>query len=120
MKMDEWRWEWLLPVSRSEVRPESFEGSMGMVWYELEAKCLFRWDDVDKDGRVVPNYSAAMTTNSSSTLARSRDSRKVYPGMEKGSSGSRKLLKGFGGKYHTCTIDSPRVFCSWRFDAHAP
>ncbi|KAG0267985.1 hypothetical protein BGZ95_002674 [Linnemannia exigua] len=94
--MDEWRWEWLLPVSRSEVRPESFEGSMGMVWYELEAKCLFRWDDVDKDGNVIPNHGATMTTNVSSTLAGPKDSTNAHSGMAKGSSGSRKLLKGFG------------------------
>ncbi|KAF9984294.1 hypothetical protein BGZ65_000706 [Modicella reniformis] len=49
----EWRWEFLIPVTEHDVRPESFEGSMGAVWYELEAKCLFRWDDVDKDGHVV-------------------------------------------------------------------
>ncbi|KAG0243772.1 hypothetical protein BGW41_001284 [Actinomortierella wolfii] len=49
---DEWRWEWLMPVTRHEVRPESFEGSMGTLWYELEAKCLFRWDEVDEQGRV--------------------------------------------------------------------
>ncbi|KAF9168523.1 hypothetical protein DFQ26_006682 [Actinomortierella ambigua] len=49
---DEWRWEWLMPVTRQEVRPESFEGSMGTLWYELEAKCLFRWDEVDEQGRV--------------------------------------------------------------------
>ncbi|KAF9927078.1 hypothetical protein FBU30_003502 [Linnemannia zychae] len=52
---DEWRWEWLMPVTDREVRPESFEGSMGNVWYELEAKCLFRWDDIDKDGNVLPS-----------------------------------------------------------------
>ncbi|KAF9132965.1 hypothetical protein BGW39_010956 [Mortierella sp. 14UC] len=52
---DEWRWEWLMPVTEKEVRPESFEGSMGNVWYELEAKCLFRWDDVDQDGNILPS-----------------------------------------------------------------
>lgn len=51
---DEWRWEFLVPVTEIDIRPESFEGSMGAVWYELEAKCLFRWDDVDKDGHVEP------------------------------------------------------------------
>ncbi|KAF9901192.1 hypothetical protein EC991_006423 [Linnemannia zychae] len=96
MKMDEWRWEWLLPVSRSEARPESFEGSMGMVWYELEAKCLFRWDDVDEDGNVIPNHSSVMTTVASTTLAGSSDSSNAHSGMEKSCSGSRKLLKGFG------------------------
>ncbi|KAK3821941.1 MAG: hypothetical protein J3R72DRAFT_27940 [Linnemannia gamsii] len=96
MIMDEWRWEWLLPVSRSEVRPESFEGSMGMVWYELEAKCLFRWDDVDKDGNVIPNHSAIMTANVSSSFAGPQDSSNAHSGTVKGSSGSRKLLKGFG------------------------
>ncbi|KAF9274523.1 hypothetical protein BGZ68_000569 [Mortierella alpina] len=50
---DEWRWEWLMPVTAQEVRPESFEGTMGNVWYELEAKCLFRWDEVDREGNVI-------------------------------------------------------------------
>ncbi|KAF9208552.1 hypothetical protein BGZ49_008419 [Haplosporangium sp. Z 27] len=50
---DEWRWEWLMPVTEHDVFPESFEGSMGNIWYELEAKCLFRWDTVDKYGNVV-------------------------------------------------------------------
>ncbi|KAF9998828.1 hypothetical protein BGZ79_007517 [Entomortierella chlamydospora] len=50
---DEWRWEWLMPVTEHEVCPESFEGSMGNVWYELEAKCMFRWDSVDKQGNVI-------------------------------------------------------------------
>ncbi|KAF9350482.1 hypothetical protein BGX26_011340 [Mortierella sp. AD094] len=50
---DEWRWEWLMPVTKREVCPESFEGSMGNVWYELEAKCMFRWDSVDKYGNAI-------------------------------------------------------------------
>lgn len=63
---DEWRWEWLMPVTDKEVRPESFEGSMGNVWYELEAKCLFRWDDVDKDGNVKPSTNRTYETSSES------------------------------------------------------
>ncbi|KAG0369930.1 hypothetical protein BGX24_002233 [Mortierella sp. AD032] len=59
---DEWRWEWLMPVTEKEVRPESFEGSMGNVWYELEAKCLFRWDDVDHDGNVIPSTDGLQHT----------------------------------------------------------
>ncbi|KAG0207685.1 hypothetical protein BGX33_006690 [Mortierella sp. NVP41] len=94
--MDEWRWEWLLPVTRNEVRPESFEGSMGMVWYELEAKCLFRWDDVDKDGNVIPNDNIAMATHTSSTLSGSVHSGDGLSGGAKSSTGSNKLLKGFG------------------------
>ncbi|KAF9174804.1 hypothetical protein BGX21_000423 [Mortierella sp. AD011] len=54
---DEWRWEWLMPVTEHEVCPESFEGSMGNVWYELEAKCMFRWDSVDKQGNVIEAIS---------------------------------------------------------------
>lgn len=97
MAMDEWRWEWLLPVTRNEVRPESFEGSMGMVWYELEAKCLFRWDDVDKDGNVITNENTIMTANDSSTFAGTDNTDHGRPRVAKNSSGSRKLLKGFGG-----------------------
>ncbi|KAH7042557.1 hypothetical protein BKA57DRAFT_441413 [Linnemannia elongata] len=96
MAMDEWRWEWLLPVTRNEVRPESFEGSMGMVWYELEAKCLFRWDDVDKDGNVIPNNNTIMTASELSTLAGTDNMDHGRPRVTKNPSGSRKLLKGFG------------------------
>ncbi|KAF9545389.1 hypothetical protein EC957_011037 [Mortierella hygrophila] len=96
MAMDEWRWEWLLPVSRNEVRPESFEGSMGMVWYELEAKCLFRWDDVDKDGNVIQNDNTIMTANESSTFAGTDSMDHGRSRVTKNPSGSRKLLKGFG------------------------
>ncbi|KAF9104301.1 hypothetical protein BGX29_002094 [Mortierella sp. GBA35] len=60
---DEWRWEWLMPVTEKEVRPESFEGSMGNVWYELEAKCLFRWDDVDMDGNIVVSTGGPTRTH---------------------------------------------------------
>ncbi|KAG0305278.1 hypothetical protein BGZ98_004377 [Dissophora globulifera] len=62
IEAQEWRWEWLVPVTENEVRPESFEGSMGNVWYELEAKCLFRWDDVDQDGNVITALSSPLTT----------------------------------------------------------
>ncbi|KAG9066511.1 hypothetical protein KI688_001739 [Linnemannia hyalina] len=96
MVMDEWRWEWLLPVTRNEVRPESFEGSMGMVWYELEAKCLFRWDDVDKDGNVIQNDNTIMAANESSTFAGTDSMDYGRSRVTKNPSGSRKLLKGFG------------------------
>ncbi|KAF9996810.1 hypothetical protein BGZ80_001170 [Entomortierella chlamydospora] len=85
--MDEWRWEWLLPVSTNEVRPESFEGSMGFIWYELEAKCRFRWDKVDKDGQVIRS-DEVQSFNSQATL----DGTSTPPrGL-----GSNKLLKGLG------------------------
>ncbi|KAK3830067.1 MAG: hypothetical protein JOS17DRAFT_775421 [Linnemannia elongata] len=96
MAMDEWRWEWLLPVTRNEVRPESFEGSMGMVWYELEAKCLFRWDNVDEDGNAIPNDSTIMTANELNTLAGPDNTDHGRPRVAKNPSSSRKLLKGFG------------------------
>jgi hypothetical protein len=98
--MDEWRWEWLLPVTRNEVRPESFEGSMGRVWYELEAKCLFRWDDVDAHGNVVPDYSATMTAKASNTHDKTTNTEncRLRMGKNHSGSGSSKLLKGFGGK----------------------
>ncbi|KAF9139840.1 hypothetical protein BGX30_007403 [Mortierella sp. GBA39] len=96
MAMDEWRWEWLLPVTRNEVRPESFEGSMGMVWYELEAKCLFRWDDVDKDGNVIQSDNTIMAANESSTFAGTDSIDHGRSRVTKNPSGSRKLLKGFG------------------------
>ncbi|KAF9114011.1 hypothetical protein BGX27_000339 [Mortierella sp. AM989] len=87
--MDTWRWEWLLPVSKSEVRPESFEGTLGMVWYELEAKCLFRWDRIGKNGQVIK-----------SNELKSSNSLLDGPMDEKSSAnrgiGSNKLLKGLG------------------------
>ncbi|KAF9582257.1 hypothetical protein BGW38_000445 [Lunasporangiospora selenospora] len=49
---DEWSWDWSLTLADEDPRAESFEGSMGNIWYELEAKCLFRWDEVDKDGNI--------------------------------------------------------------------
>ncbi|KAI9234696.1 MAG: hypothetical protein BYD32DRAFT_422971 [Podila humilis] len=89
---DEWRWEWLMPVTRNEVWPESFEGSMGMVWYEMEAKCHFRWvteghDDVtefvyttdlptstkdrSKKGRLQPLPASAKFKKASTSTAKS-------------------------------------------------
>ncbi|KAG0202744.1 hypothetical protein BGX28_004849 [Mortierella sp. GBA30] len=50
--VDEWRWDWLVPVAIHEVRPASFEGAMGNIWYELEAKCLFRWDEVGSPSKA--------------------------------------------------------------------
>ncbi|KAI1308428.1 hypothetical protein EDD11_004279 [Mortierella claussenii] len=89
---DEWRWEWLMPVTEREVRPESFEGVMGNVWYELEAKCLFRWDDVDQDGNVVQSISSA--TSAQEILEATYD-----PLAGQGSSrhGGTALLKGLEG-----------------------
>ncbi|KAF9585901.1 hypothetical protein BGW38_000133 [Lunasporangiospora selenospora] len=63
LKGDEWWWEWLIPVTRQEVRPESFEGAMGMVWYELEAKCTFRWEDLEKNGQSIVASPVASTLN---------------------------------------------------------
>ncbi|KAF9421330.1 hypothetical protein BGZ94_008856 [Podila epigama] len=59
---NQWRWEYHVPVTEYEVRPESFEGSMGSVWYELEAKCLFRWDKVD------PNDPTKVIDSSTHTM----------------------------------------------------
>lgn len=90
---DEWRWEWLVPVTEHEVRPESFEGSMGTVWYEIEAKCLFRWDELGPDGTVE---SAHPSTQS---LDLAMDSRKNSGyGLGRVQSGSTMLLKGLEGK----------------------
>ncbi|GJJ76333.1 hypothetical protein EMPS_08692 [Entomortierella parvispora] len=92
---DEWRWEWLLPVTDQEVRPESFEGSMGNVWYELEAKCLFRWDDVDQDGNArTPNVLC--TANASASFAEPKLGHNHGHGLDRVQSGS-SLLKGFEG-----------------------
>lgn len=92
---DEWRWEWLLPVTDKEVRPESFEGSMGNVWYELEAKCLFRWDDVDQDGNT--KASGALYATESSTLSMEPKSGHGHGhGLGRVQSGSN-LLKGLEG-----------------------
>ncbi|KAI1313404.1 hypothetical protein EDD11_002671 [Mortierella claussenii] len=101
LPVDEWRWEWLMPVTQREVRPESFEGSMGVVWYELEAKCLFRWDKVDKDGNVITPGSV-QTSSASSTKRALDDLRSITRGIGFGnhssssSTGSNKLLKGLG------------------------
>ncbi|KAF9360555.1 hypothetical protein BGX26_008836 [Mortierella sp. AD094] len=90
--IDEWRWEWLLPVSRNEVRPESFEGSMGLVWYELEAKCLFRWDKVGKDGQVIKS-DELQSSDGHAVLDGALDAR---PSAAHRGLGSNKLLKGLG------------------------
>ncbi|KAF9174879.1 hypothetical protein BGX21_005972 [Mortierella sp. AD011] len=97
--MDEWRWEWLLPVSTNEVRPESFEGSMGFVWYELEAKCRFRWDKVDKDGQVirsdeVQSFNSQATLDGTSTPPRGLGSNKLLKGL--GASTNKSIAQVFG------------------------
>ncbi|KAF9438504.1 hypothetical protein BGZ76_007312 [Entomortierella beljakovae] len=89
--MDEWRWEWLLPVSKKEVRPESFEGSMGFVWYELEAKCLFRWDKVDSDGNVIKSEVLQVSNSPANTGGVSDTKSSTSRGL-----GAAKLLKGLG------------------------
>ncbi|KAF8931322.1 hypothetical protein BGZ58_007706 [Dissophora ornata] len=95
--IDEWRWEWLMPVTKKEARPESFEGCMGMVWYELEAKCLFRWDKVDKDGRVLINGDLKSTSSTQASMnGKSTNFSGLGGGMAKSQSGSNNLLKGLG------------------------
>ncbi|CAO3572414.1 unnamed protein product [Mortierella alpina] len=93
---DEWRWEWLMPVTAHEVRPESFEGSMGNVWYELEAKCLFRWDEVDHEGNLVvestANHPAATDRPERSTESASRNGGAGSSSKGKG----RSLVQAFG------------------------
>ncbi|KAI9240148.1 MAG: hypothetical protein BYD32DRAFT_189318 [Podila humilis] len=89
---DEWRWEWLVPVTEHEVRPESFEGSMGTVWYELEAKCLFRWDEVGPDGTVE---SVHPSTQSLDLAMNSRKNSGYSIGRVQ--TGSTMLLKGLEG-----------------------
>lgn len=90
---DEWRWEWLVPVTEHEVRPESFEGSMGTVWYELEAKCLFRWDEVGPDGTVE---SVHPSTQSLDIAMNSRKNSGYSLGRAQ--TGSTMLLKGLEGE----------------------
>ncbi|KAG0265911.1 hypothetical protein BG011_003836 [Mortierella polycephala] len=93
---DEWRWEWLMPVKKNEVRPESFEGAMGNVWYELEAKCMFRWDELDKDGNVVvvdPSPQALETAVVSKTVGSGSNS---LNGLEGSSSKAKSLAHVFG------------------------
>lgn len=78
---DEWRWEWLMPVTRNEVWPESFEGSMGMVWYEMEAKCRFRWVTEGHDDVADFVYTTDLPT---STKDRSKKARlQPLPGSAK-------------------------------------
>ncbi|KAF9574758.1 hypothetical protein EC968_005544 [Mortierella alpina] len=86
---DEWRWEWLIPVTAQEVRPESFEGTMGNVWYELEAKCLFRWDEVDHEGNIIVG-----STVTEGTVVRSEAERPTEPVSRSGGAGSRSKGKG--------------------------
>ncbi|KAK5808190.1 hypothetical protein F5H01DRAFT_71165 [Linnemannia elongata] len=96
---DEWRWEWLMPVTEKEVRPESFEGSMGNVWYELEAKCLFRWDDVDMDGNVVPSTHCTYETSSESLAGHGSErgpAAALLKAVEVSSAKSKSLAHVFG------------------------
>ncbi|CAO3570238.1 unnamed protein product [Mortierella alpina] len=100
--MDEWRWEWLIPVTKYGARPESFEGAMGMVWYELEAKCLFRWDKIDETGQVVSvgtTHSTVQAADSSQVLRPSN--RGTSMGQVKSQLGPIKLLKGLGATTNT-------------------
>ncbi|KAF9151845.1 hypothetical protein BG015_006140 [Linnemannia schmuckeri] len=96
---DEWRWEWLMPVTEKEVRPESFEGSMGNVWYELEAKCLFRWDDVDKDGNAVPSTHRNYETSAESLAGQGSErgpAATLLKAVEVSSAKSKSLAQVFG------------------------
>ncbi|KAF9364843.1 hypothetical protein BGX34_000192 [Mortierella sp. NVP85] len=99
---DEWYWEWFVPVTKQEARPESFEGSMGSVWYELEAKCLFRWDCVDKDGNVIfpgSDLQSQSQTHESSVGAKaspSLPSKAADVSQGKNQSGPSLLQKGLG------------------------
>ncbi|KAF9545109.1 hypothetical protein EC957_011264 [Mortierella hygrophila] len=96
---DEWRWEWLMPVTEKEVRPESFEGSMGNVWYELEAKCLFRWDDVDKDGNVLPSTHRTYETSAESLAGHGSErgpAATLLKAVEVSSAKSKSLAQVFG------------------------
>ncbi|KAI8604539.1 hypothetical protein EDD21DRAFT_350837 [Dissophora ornata] len=101
IEADEWRWEWLMPVTENEVRPESFEGSMGNVWYELEAICLFRWDDVDKDGNVEVSTSSPLamevTLDSSTAQGSSRQTgTTLMKGLESSSKKAKSLAQALG------------------------
>lgn len=96
---DEWRWEWLMPVTENEVRPESFEGSMGNVWYELEAKCLFRWDDIDKDGNIVPSTHRTYETSAESLAGHGSErgpAATLLKAVEVSSAKSKSLAQVFG------------------------
>ncbi|KAF9331215.1 hypothetical protein BG006_005936 [Podila minutissima] len=99
---DEWRWEWLMPVTRDEVWPESFEGSMGMVWYEMEAKCHFRWVT---NGHGDPADFVYTTDLQASTKDRSKKVRsRPLPGsakFKKASTDTAKSLAQVFGKLRT-------------------
>ncbi|KAF9573263.1 hypothetical protein EC968_008802 [Mortierella alpina] len=100
LTMDEWRWEWLIPLAKHGARPESFEGAMGMVWYELEAKCLFRWDKIDENGQVISAGSTRSTLQATDSLQALNPSNL---GGSKGQVkfGSIKLLKGLEATANT-------------------
>ncbi|KAF9934919.1 hypothetical protein BGZ67_003632, partial [Mortierella alpina] len=95
--VDEWRWEWLMPVTAYEVRPESFEGTMGNVWYELEAKCLFRWDEVDQEGNVIVGSIATHHAETEGTLVHRGAERPAESASQSGGLGS--LSKGKGKSF---------------------
>ena len=79
-----------MPVTRNEVWPESFEGSMGMVWYEMEAKCHFRWVTEGHDDVADFVYTADLPT---STKDRSKKARlQPLPGSAKFKKGMVALL----------------------------
>ncbi|KAF9950670.1 hypothetical protein BGZ72_007698 [Mortierella alpina] len=99
---DEWRWEWLMPVTAHEVRPESFEGTMGNVWYELEAKCLFRWDEVDHEGNVIIGSTATQHPETEGPSVHRGAERSAEATSQGGGAGSlskgkgRSLVQAFG------------------------
>ncbi|KAF9427571.1 hypothetical protein BGZ94_004630 [Podila epigama] len=100
LPMDEWRWEWLMPVTRNEVWPESFEGSMGMVWYEIESKCHFRWL-VESQNSPLDLIYTPIPTNKSSSKGRLKKSRsQSLPGTARlknvSTSKAKSLAQVFG------------------------
>ncbi|KAG0346840.1 hypothetical protein BG004_000702 [Podila humilis] len=76
LSADEWRWEWLMPVTKNEVWPESFEGSMGMVWYEMEAKCHFRWI-IQGGSKEHPIADFVYATNQEKTKSKNNRSKSL-------------------------------------------
>ncbi|ORZ26502.1 hypothetical protein BCR41DRAFT_393685 [Lobosporangium transversale] len=98
IEAEEWRWEWLMPVTDNEVRPESFEGSMGNVWYELEAKCLFRWDDIDNEGNLETGEPLQMVETVYGTMVGQGSNRSTGTAILEGSTRKAKSLAQAFGK----------------------